>query len=127
VPELSGEDLRGNPISLDDFAGKTVVVNAWASWCAPCRKEAPELRAAAKALKDEQVAFLGIAIRDERSAARAFNQRYDIGYPSILDPSSQTLLGFRDILPAVAVPTTYVIDSKGRVAVRILDRTTKST
>lgn len=127
APDLSGETLDGKPIALSDFRGKTVVVNVWASWCGPCREEAPELSKASDALKDDGVRFLGIAIRDEVSSAKAFNNRWNVDYPSINDPASRTLLGFRESLPAVAVPTTYVIDDQGRVAARILDKTTRST
>lgn len=127
APDLAGPDLDGNRIALADFAGKTVVVNVWGSWCGPCREEAPALAATSKALKADGVEFLGIAIRDKTGNAKAFNRRWNIDYPSIDDPTSRTLLGFSKSLPAVAVPTTYIIDEQGRVAVRILDKTTQST
>ena len=127
APALAGDDLEGNPVASSDYTGKTVVVNVWGSWCTPCREEAPELAAASAALQDEDVQFLGINIRDEPSAARAFEARFGITYPSIDDPSSNTLLGFAASLPASAVPTTFVIDDQGRVAARILDATTRTT
>jgi thiol-disulfide isomerase/thioredoxin len=75
--EVSGETIDGKPISLDDVAGRTVVVNVWGSWCAPCRSEAPDLVAASKELADDDVAFLGINSRDlDQVAARAFVRRF---------------------------------------------------
>lgn len=127
APDLTGPDLDGNNVSLADFEGKTVVVNVWGSWCGSCREEAPALAATSKDLKADDVEFLGIAIRDKTGNAKAFNRRWKIDYPSIDDPTSQTLLGFGKSLPAVAIPTTYIIDERGRVAVRILDKTTQST
>ena len=126
-PEISGTDLDGNSISLDDFDGKTVVVNVWGSWCPPCRKEAPALAATATKMKNEGVEFVGISVREDAAAARAFNAAKKIPYPSLTDPSGKTLLGFAKNLPSQAIPTTWVIDSEGRVAARILDDTTEST
>ncbi len=127
APDLSGETLSGEEVSLDDFAGKTVLVNVWGSWCVPCREEVDDLVAARRQLATESVAFLGINIRDDRAAAQAFEDRYGVSWPSLYDPSSSLLLGFRDSLAAAAVPTTYIIDADGNVAVRMLDKQTAQT
>ncbi len=127
APDLSGETLSGEQVSLADFAGKTVLINVWGSWCVPCREEVDDLVAARRELPRAEVAFLGINIRDDRSAAQTFEARYGVTWPSLYDPSSSLLLGFRDSLAAAAVPTTYIIDADGRVAARMLDKQTAST
>ncbi len=127
APHLSGETLSGEEVSLDDFVGKTVLVNVWGSWCVPCREEVDDLVAARRELPADSVAFLGINIRDDRAAAQAFEDRYGVTWPSLYDPSSSLLLGFRDSLAAAAVPTTYVVDADRRVAARMLDKQTAQT
>jgi len=127
APDLSGETPSGEQVSLDDFGGKTVLVNVWGSWCVPCREEVGNLVAARRQLATENVAFLGINIRDDRAAAQAFEDRHGVAWPSLYDPSSSLLLGFRDSLAAAAVPTTYIIDNDGRVAVRMLNKQTAQT
>lgn len=126
--EVAGETLEGEPISLEDFEGKTVVVNVWGSWCAPCRAEAPELAAASEELADDDVEFLGINSRDlDRAAAQAFQRRFEVPYPSIYDQKGQTLLAFRGTLSPNAIPSTVVIDDQGRVAASVIGETTRST
>jgi len=127
APDLSGETLAGEQVSLGDFAGKTVLVNVWGSWCVPCREEVDDLVTARRELPRAEVAFLGINIRDDRAAAQAFEDRYGVTWPSLYDPSSSLMLSFRDSLAAAAVPTTYIIDADGNVAVRMLDKQTAST
>ena len=127
APDLSGETLSGEQLSMADFAGKTVLVNVWGSWCVPCREEVDDLVAARRELPTGSVAFLGINIRDNRAAAQAFEDRYSVTWPSLHDPTSSLLLGFRDSLAASAVPTTYIIDADGQVAARMLNKQTAST
>lgn len=121
APNPSGRTLSGKQLALKDFTGSTVVLNVWGSWCAPCRQEAPDLVRAAKRLADRDVRFLGINVRESGVAsARAFVRNYGLPYPSIYDADGSELLGFRDTLPPDAIPSTLVIDERGRVAARVL-------
>jgi thiol-disulfide isomerase/thioredoxin len=112
-PTFSGTTLDGENFELPH--GGIVVVNVWASWCAPCRAEAPTL--AALANKYKGVVFLGVLTRDSEVAARAFQNRFQLPYPTLVDDS--VLLGFRNTLSANAIPSTILMDPKGRVAARI--------
>ena len=110
------------PVSRAQFDGiligqqpKPVVVNVWASWCAPCRSEAPALVALSELYPD--VSFVGILTRDNLPSARAFVKRFKILYPTLVDET--ILLSFRNSLIANAIPTTLVIDKNGKVAARI--------
>lgn len=131
APALSGKTLTGDTFTLADHVGSVVVLNVWGSWCSPCRKEAPELQAAYTRLTTEaagKVAFVGVNTRDnDPGPAIAFERGFRVTYPSVYDPSGRQLLGFADSLPAMAIPSTLVIDAKGRVAARILGATTTTT
>ncbi|HLT60644.1 MAG TPA: TlpA disulfide reductase family protein, partial [Microlunatus sp.] len=127
APVVSGPELgTDRTISTADYAGKVIVINVWGSWCAPCRKEAPDLQAAHEATKDK-ARFLGITSRDSAPAAPlAFVRANKITYPSIFDPDGATLLTFSRDLPPSAIPSTLIIDREGRVAVQILGTITES-
>ena len=113
APVLTGTTLDGENLQIPH--GGIVVVNVWASWCAPCRAEAPTL--AALSQKYKGVVFVGVLTRDSEVAARAFEKRFQLPYPTFVDDS--VLLGFRESLSANAIPTTLIMDKKGRVAARI--------
>lgn len=118
APVLAGMTLSGS--NYTQAPGKVTVVNVWASWCSPCRAEIPTLIALSK--KYNEVTFIGVLTRDMPPAAEAFARRFAIPYPTLIDDS--VLLGFRDSLPANAIPSTAVIDRNGRVAGRILGEVT---
>lgn len=114
APKLSGDDLDGKPLNAK-LADKVVVVNFWASWCAPCRREGPALVSAAKDADKSAVTFIGINIRDDADKASAFEKSLHVNYPSIFDPSGRLALQFSDV-PPNTIPATIVIDRSGRVA-----------
>jgi peroxiredoxin len=127
LAKMSGETLDGEQLSTEQFDGQVLVLNVWNSECAPCRIEAPALDQVSTELAERGVQFLGIAIRDRLTAAKRFQDEQGVTYPSLFDPDSSTLLQMPSALYPVAIPTTYVVDAQGRVAVRILDATTAST
>jgi thiol-disulfide isomerase/thioredoxin len=119
--EVAGETVDGEQVSLDDHAGRTVVIPVWGSWCAPCRAEAPGLAVAARDLEDDGISFLGIGSRDRNKVdVRRFLERFDIPYDSIHDEDGQTMLAFRGTLPPMSIPSFVFVDDEGRVAARIL-------
>ena len=113
APTITGLTLSGNNYTYQK--DRVAVVNVWASWCSPCRAEAPTLVALANKYKD--VAFIGILTRDNPANAEAFERRFKIPYPTVIDDS--ILLGFKGSLPANAIPTTVILDKSGYVAARI--------
>jgi thiol-disulfide isomerase/thioredoxin len=113
APAITGMTLSGENYTFNK--DRVAVVNVWASWCSPCRAEAPTLVALANKYTD--VAFIGILTRDNPANAEAFERRFNIPYPTVIDDS--ILLGFKGSLPANAIPTTVILDKSGLVAARI--------
>ncbi|MEV4254417.1 TlpA disulfide reductase family protein [Spirillospora sp. NPDC049652] len=121
-----GGTLEDKQVSFSDLRGKVVVVNFWASWCAPCRGEAPSLEQVYQQNKDKGVAFLGVNFKDDKDNALAFERRFKVSYPSLFDGDGRIGLAFKDV-PPNAIPTTLVLDRQGRVAARLLGATTFSS
>ena len=113
APEISGELLMGGNKSLS--TGQVTVINVWASWCAPCRAEAPLLQEFS--VQYPEVQFAGILTRDNISSAKSFYENFKITYPTFIDDS--LLIGFKDSLIPNAIPTTLIIDKNNKVAVRV--------
>lgn len=118
APAIQGRTLDGNTVALSDYRGKIVVVNLWASWCGPCRSEQPELERAWRDFKGKGVQFLGVAVRDQAVAARAFLDEFGVTYPSLFDPSSELAAKFK----IQVMPSTLLIDPNGRIAFRLSGR-----
>jgi thiol-disulfide isomerase/thioredoxin len=119
---LSGELVGGGSYDVAAHRGTVFLLNVWGSWCAPCRREAPDLaRAWAAEQPKGDVQFLGLNTREDATAAAvAFERRFGITYPSLRDPDGRLQLTFRTTLPPKAIPSTLVLDRQGRVAARIV-------
>jgi cytochrome c biogenesis protein CcmG, thiol:disulfide interchange protein DsbE len=105
LPEFTLADYRH---ALGELRGTPVVVNVWASWCGPCREEAPLLAAAHRTYGD-RVRFIGVDILDQRASARDFMREYGWTYPSVYDPSG----AIRDGLGLLGQPVTLFYDASG--------------
>jgi thiol-disulfide isomerase/thioredoxin len=127
APDLVGETLDAGTFRLSDHLGEAVVLNVWASWCAPCRAEAPALAALAEEFEGRGVQFAGLDTRDSDVPTRAFVERFGIPYPNLIDRDGRLQLLFSDTLPPQAIPSTLVIDPEGRVAARALGKVSESS
>ncbi len=110
VYALPAFDLATYRELLGQLEGTPVVVNIWASWCGPCRLEAPDLARAANAYGD-RVQFLGVDIIDSRESARAFMQEFGWPYPSVFDGAG----AIRDGLGFIGQPDTLFYDASGKL------------
>jgi len=102
--------LSDDALSLRELRGHPVVVNFWASWCIPCKEEAPILSASARAHAG-RVAFLGLDVQDLESDALRFLRRYDVNYVSVRDGGDSTYSAYG----LTGLPETYYLDAQGRV------------
>ncbi|MEU0518867.1 TlpA disulfide reductase family protein [Streptosporangium sp. NPDC006007] len=124
APPVEGKTLDGGDATLAAHRGKVVVLNFWASWCAPCRAEAPVLKDIAAKTKAAGVEFLGVDFKDRQADALAFERSHQPGYPSIFDQPGKVALSFQGTVPPAAIPSTLIIDRQGRIAARALGAVT---
>jgi cytochrome c biogenesis protein CcmG/thiol:disulfide interchange protein DsbE len=102
---------RDGELELSSLRGKAVVLNLWASWCGPCKEEAPYLEQVWRSRRHEGVVVVGLDAKDFRADARRFADRFDLTFPLVYDGPGDTLDGFN----ATGFPETFVIDREGRV------------
>jgi cytochrome c biogenesis protein CcmG, thiol:disulfide interchange protein DsbE len=111
-----GGPLADGRLSLAELRGTPVVLNLWASWCTPCREEAPRLQKGWERWGPRGVAYLGLNIQDLRGDARGFAQRFGITHPSVRDARR----GVADSYGATGIPETFFVDARGRVVGHVI-------
>ena len=117
APDFGLKDINGQTVRLSDYKGKVVLLNFWATWCAPCRAEMPDLIKLQKEYQSNGLEVVGMTYPDyTRAGVRAIARRLRLNYP--------ILLGTRDLADKYGVgevmPTTVVIDREGKIRARIL-------
>jgi cytochrome c biogenesis protein CcmG, thiol:disulfide interchange protein DsbE len=110
APALPRAVLVPPPTTLVDLRGKPALINFWASWCDPCRKEAPELESFYRSHRG-RVGMVGVDYNDDPNSGRDFVREFELTYPMLRDPNA--VYGNRYGL--VGLPTTVIIDSSGRI------------
>lgn len=111
APAFDLATLDGGRVALAALHGRPVIVNFWATWCLPCRDEAPLLEAAATDGAASGLIVLGIVYQDGAANASAFMRQYGQTYPGLLDPDGRTALDYG----VFGIPETYFIDGLGRI------------
>lgn len=111
APAFRLATLAGDTLELDSLAGRPVILNFWASWCPPCRDEAPLLTAADANYRAMGLAVVGVVFQDSAENARAFMARYGQTYSGVLDPDGRTALDYG----VFGIPETFFINRSGVV------------
>lgn len=114
APAFDLQTLDVGRVSLAELRGSPVVLNFWASWCAPCREEAPLLTAADDTYRSQGLRILGVVYQDSADNARAFMARYGQTYPGLLDPDGRTAIDYG----VFGIPETFFINRSGVVRSR---------
>ena len=122
APDFSLMQFNGERFSLGDQRGKVVVVNFWASWCIPCKTEAPILESAWQRYHSQGVEFVGVDIKDTPEDARTFLQRYTITYPNGFDEKKQVYIDYG----VYGLPETFIVDRQGFVSHHVIGATTQA-
>lgn len=112
APDFTLATFDGEEFSLAEQRGKVVVINFWASWCGPCRNEAPAFESLWQQYKDQGVVFLGVTYADDPNDSLAFIEEFGTTYPNADDGRSDVSKGLYRIQ---GVPETFVIDKQGNI------------
>lgn len=123
APDFTLTTLDGSQVRLSDLKGRVVVLNFWASWCGPCRDEAPALQAVWERYRDRGVVLLGVAYTDTERGARAFIDEFSQTYPNGLDIGTR----ISEMYHIQGVPETFIINRQGEVVRFIMEPVTEAT
>jgi cytochrome c biogenesis protein CcmG/thiol:disulfide interchange protein DsbE len=114
APGFVVQTFQGDTISLADLRGRPMVINFWASWCPPCREEAPLLERTWRAYKNRDLTFLGVNIQDRKEDAVNYLREFDITFPNGPDPTGEITINYG----VSGLPVTFFVSRDGKVARR---------
>jgi len=112
TPDFSLQDLNGKKFGLNQFKGKVIFLNFWATWCGPCKEEMPGLEVLYQKFKDKKFILLAISVDYEGlQPVQEFINKHHYTFPVLLDPKCEIL----DLFEVKGIPTTFLIDKKGKM------------
>lgn len=109
APDFQLEQLKGPSSKISDYRGKVILLNFWAIWCTPCKKEMPEIQAAYEALKDEGFVVLALNFGEKAEKAEKLVKEMGLSFPILLDRDVEVAERYR----VVSLPVSFFIDTKG--------------
>jgi len=114
APNLELQALAGGRVTLDGLRGRVVLLNAWATWCPPCRDELPALEAVSRRYAGQGLTVVGVNIGESPQAVQHFIDRSGVTFPIWLDPDEASLRAFG----TVSLPSSFLIDTDGILRAR---------
>jgi peroxiredoxin len=116
APDFALKDIDGKLRRLSENRGKVVLVNFWATWCPPCRREMPSMQRAWKQLKGENFEMLAINVGEDEDTifGFTFSTGVELTFPILLDRDAQVIKAW----PVIALPTSFIVDPQGRIVYR---------
>ncbi len=120
-------DENGKEMKLSDYKGKVILLNFWATWCPPCRKELPDLSTISNELKDKDFKMIGVSVDDNQDVLNSFLKTNNLSYTVVFEPNElvakyMTAAGQNQNV----VPQTYIIDKNGKVVEAIMGSRSKA-
>lgn len=121
APALRLEDLDEVEVDLADLRGRLVLVNFWATWCPPCRREMPSMERLYQALKDQGLTVVAVDVGEDPDTIFAFTGQLDPSptFPMLVDPDGKTA----EAWGVLGLPTSFVVDPEGRIVMRAVGGT----
>jgi len=116
APYFSLKDINGKSYDLTEYRGRVVIVNFWTTWCPPCRFELPSMERAYQKFKQQGIEILAINVGEDADTIFTFTVDYPVTFPLLMDLDSQVINNY----PVIGLPTTYIIDTEGRLVYRAI-------